>query len=64
MEKHLDMEGEGKGDGHQRGRKPRIPEPVLKSGYSPSEEVSENWTPKGAELMEQWTNGWMCNCAL
>jgi len=23
------MEGEGKGDGHQRGRKPRIPKPVL-----------------------------------
>jgi len=22
------MEGEGKGDGHQNGRKPRIPEPV------------------------------------
>jgi len=22
------MEGEGKGDGHQHGRKPRIPEPV------------------------------------
>ena len=30
MEKHLDMEGEGKGDGHQYGRKPRIPEPVQK----------------------------------
>jgi len=29
MEKHRDMEGEGKGDGHQHGRKPRIPEPVL-----------------------------------
>jgi len=28
MEKHQDMEGEGKGDGHQNGRKPRIPEPV------------------------------------
>jgi len=26
MEKH---EGEGKGDGHQHGQKPRIPEPVL-----------------------------------
>jgi len=22
------MEGKGKGDGHQHGRKPRIPEPV------------------------------------
>jgi len=29
MEKHRDMEGEGKGDGHQHGRKPRISEPVL-----------------------------------
>ena len=28
MEKHQDMEGEGKGDGHQQGRKPRIPEPT------------------------------------
>jgi len=26
--KHRDMEGEGKGDGHQHGRKPRIPERV------------------------------------
>jgi len=26
--KHRAMEGEGKGDGHQHGRKPRIPEPV------------------------------------
>jgi len=24
----VNMEGEGKGDGHQHGRKPRIPEPV------------------------------------
>jgi len=29
MEKHRDMEGEGKGAGHQRGRKPRIQEPDL-----------------------------------
>jgi len=29
MEKHRDMEGKGKGDGHQHGWKPRIPEPVL-----------------------------------
>ena len=28
MEKHQDMEGEGKGDGHQHGWFPRIPEPV------------------------------------
>ena len=27
--KHRDMEDEGKGDGHQHGKKPRIPEPVL-----------------------------------
>jgi len=26
MEKHRDMEGEGKGDGHQHGWQPRIPE--------------------------------------
>jgi len=29
MEKHRDMEGEGKGDRHQHGQKSRIPEPVL-----------------------------------
>jgi len=29
MEKHRDMEGEGKGDGYQHGRKLRIPKPVL-----------------------------------
>jgi len=29
MEKRRDTEDEGKGDGHQHGRKPRIPEPVL-----------------------------------
>jgi len=28
MEKHRDMAGEGKCDGHQHERKPRIPEPV------------------------------------
>jgi len=26
--KHRDMKGEGNGDGHQHGRKPRIPKPV------------------------------------
>src|SRR6218665_3213927 len=26
------MEGEGKGDGHQYGRKPRTPEPIPKAG--------------------------------
>jgi len=29
MEKRRDMEGEGKGDEQQHGRKTRIPEPVL-----------------------------------
>jgi len=28
IRKHRDMEDEGKGDEHQHGRKPRIPEPV------------------------------------
>jgi len=28
MEKHQDMDGEEKGDGHQHGRQPRIPEPA------------------------------------
>jgi len=28
MEKHRDMEGEGKGDGHQRWWKPGKPEPA------------------------------------
>jgi len=28
MEEHRDMESEGKADGHQHGRKPRIPEPA------------------------------------
>ena len=27
--KHWDMEGEGKGDEHQHGQKPRMPEPVV-----------------------------------
>jgi len=29
MEWHRDVEGKGKGDGHQHAQKPRIPEPVL-----------------------------------
>jgi len=29
LEKHQDMEGERKGNGHEHGRKSRIPEPVL-----------------------------------
>ena len=28
MENTLNMESEGKGDGHQYGRKPRTPEPI------------------------------------
>src|SRR6218665_2890151 len=46
------MEGEGKGDRHQHGQKPRIP-----AWNSPSEEVMEHWTPTGAEPMEQWMDG-------
>ena len=55
------MEGEGKGDGHQHGRKPRIPEPVpIAYRNSHSEEVRRHWAPiYGAEPMEQWMNGWM-----
>ena len=49
------MEGKGKGDGHQHGRKPRIPEPVLIVWNSPSEEVSGHWAPAGIEPI----NGWM-----
>ena len=52
--KHRDMEGEGKGDRHQHGQKPRIP-----AWNSPSEEVMEHWTPTGAEPMEQWMDGWI-----
>ena len=55
MEKHQDMEGEGKGNGHQHGQKPRIPEPVSIA----SEEVKGHWTPTGAEPMEQWMDRWM-----
>ena len=53
------MEGEGKGDGHQHGRKPRIPEPVLKAWkLTYSEEVRGRWTPTGAEPMDQWMDGY------
>ena len=58
MEKHQDMEGKGKCDGNQHVRKPRIPEPVLIVWNSPSEEVRGQWTPTGAEPMEQWMDGW------
>ena len=43
------MEGDGKGDGHQYGRKPRTPESIPIAGNSPSEEEMEHWTPTGVE---------------
>ena len=43
------MESEGKGDGHQYGRKPRTPEPIPIAGNSPSEEAMGHWTPTGIE---------------
>src|SRR6218665_3395162 len=43
------MESEGKGDGHQYGRKPRTPEPIPIAGNSPSEEEMGHWTPTGVE---------------
>ena len=49
------MEGEGKGDGHQYGRKPRSPEPIPIAGKltnSPSEEEMGHWTPTGIEPMD------------
>src|SRR6218665_3960432 len=43
-------EGEGKGDGHQYGRKLRTPEPIpIAGGNSPSEEEMGHWTPTGIE---------------
>src|SRR6218665_3312784 len=46
------MEGEGRGDGHQYGRKPRTPEPIPTAGNSPSEEEMGHWTPTGIEPMD------------
>ena len=44
------MEGEGKGDGHQYGRKPRTPKPIPIAGkLTYSEEAMGHWTPKGIE---------------
>jgi len=43
------MESEGKGDGHQYGRKPRTAEPIPIAGNSPSEKKMWHWTPKGIE---------------
>jgi len=42
------MESEGKGDGHQYGRKPRTPEPIPNAGkLTYSEEEMGHWTPTG-----------------
>ena len=44
------MESEGKGDGHQYGRKPRTPEPISVAGkLTYSEEEMVHWTPTGIE---------------
>ena len=44
------MEGEGNGDGHQYGRKPRTPEPIPIAGkITYSEEEMGHWTPTGVE---------------
>ena len=57
--KHRIMEGEEKAwkrDGHQHGRKPTIPEPVLIvwDAHLGSE---RHWTPTGADPMKQWMDG-------
>jgi len=43
------MVGEGKGDGHQYGRKPRTPEPIPIAEKLTSEEEMVHWTPTGIE---------------
>ena len=46
------MKGEGKGDGHQYGRKPGTPEPIPiseKLTYMCSEEEMGHWTHTGVE---------------
>jgi len=58
MEKHRDMEGKGKGNGHQHGRMPRIPELAQWPRNVPSEEARGHWTPTGAEPMKLWMGGW------
>ena len=40
------MESEGKGDGHQHGRKPRTP---IAGKLTYSEEEMVHWTPTGTE---------------
>ena len=37
------MEGEGKGDGHQYGRKPRTPEPIPIAGKVETHLVRKRW---------------------
>ena len=54
MAKHRDMEGKGKGDGHQHGLQPMIPEPAQYPRNLPSE---GHWAPTGAETMDQWMDG-------
>ena len=47
------MEGKGKGDGQQYGRKPRTPKPIpIELGNSPSEEAMGHWTPTCIEPMD------------
>ena len=47
------MEGEGKGDGHQYGRKPRTPKPIPIAGkLTYSEEEMGHWTPTGIGSMD------------
>src|SRR6218665_1925876 len=45
------IEGEGKGDGHQYGRKPRTPEPIPVAGkLTYSEEEVGHWTIRALSL--------------
>jgi len=62
------MEGnKGKGNEHQHGRKPRIPEPVPKVWKLTYIilHVVRKWGdighPCGIEPMDQWMDGWMGN---
>jgi len=49
---------EGKGDGHQHGRKPRIPEPVPIAYRNSTSE--EKWGDIGClRALSPWSNGWM-----
>ena len=57
--KHQDMEGEGKGDGHQHGRKPRIPEPVLTPNSQETHIVRKCGNIGHLRALSSWSNGWM-----